>query len=255
MSTIDTSIVRKLYPDCFEGGLTYGPGDYDPLVNSIGDVRIKIDDSDYQGDSRVLLYNPERAAFGILIFGWGSCSGCDSLQACQSFEEVEELRQQMFNSVKWGDPEELIHYIKTHDWEGDYSYHDAKPELFEFLEAAENHLNKTIGRKDMTFTITEDRYNKIAENAINRLPLGANKHELAAMVYHLATAVIAASAGVKKEFKDIAQLGVISAEDRIFIAKVLITGQIMAENGEKPTDEDRENVNKAVGLLKPAKQV
>lgn len=106
-----------------------------------------------------------------------------------------------------------------------------------------------------TFTITEDRYNKIAENAINRIPLGANKHELAAMVYHLATAVIAASAGVKKEFKDIAQLGVISAEDRIFIAKVLITGQIMAENGEKPTDEDRENVNKAVGLLKPAKQV
>ena len=106
-----------------------------------------------------------------------------------------------------------------------------------------------------TFTITEDRYNKIAENAINRIPLGANKHELAAMVYHLATAVIAASAGVKKEFKDIAQLGVISAEDRIFIAKVLISTQIMAEAGSVPTDEDRANINKAVGLLKPAKQV
>ena len=106
-----------------------------------------------------------------------------------------------------------------------------------------------------TFTITEERYNKIAENAINRLPLGANKHELSAMVYQLTTAVIAASAGVRQEFKDIARIGVISAEDRIFIAKVLISTQIMAEAGSVPTDEDRANINKAVGLLKPAKQV
>jgi len=107
----------------------------------------------------------------------------------------------------------------------------------------------------MTYSISEERYNKIAENAINRLPLGANKHELAAMVYQLSTAVVAASAGVRQEFRDLSKLGVISAEDRIFIAKVLISTQIMAESGEKPTDEDRANVNKAVGLLKPAKQV
>lgn len=75
------------------------------------------------------------------------------------------------------------------------------------------------------------------------------------MVYQLTTAVVAASAGIRQEFRDISKLGVISAEDRLFIAKVLISTQIMAEAGATPTDEDRANVNKAVGLLKPAKQV
>lgn len=107
----------------------------------------------------------------------------------------------------------------------------------------------------MTFSISEERYNKIAENAINRLPLGANKRELAAMVYQLSTAVVAASAGVRQEFRDLSKLGVISAEDRIFIAKVLISTQIMAQNGEKPVDADIANVNKAVNLLNPKKQV
>jgi hypothetical protein len=106
-----------------------------------------------------------------------------------------------------------------------------------------------------TFSITQERYDRIAFNALNRFPLGANKHELTSMVYQLAPAVVAAANGVKSEYKDIAKLGLISAEDRLFIAKVLISTQIMAENGEKPTDEDRANVTKAVNLMNPKKQV
>lgn len=106
-----------------------------------------------------------------------------------------------------------------------------------------------------TFSITQERYDKIAYNALNRLALGANRHELSAMVYQLVPAIVAAANGVKSEYKDIANLGVIPAEDRIFIAKVLISTQIMAENGEKPTDEDRANVTKAVNLMNPKKQV
>lgn len=106
-----------------------------------------------------------------------------------------------------------------------------------------------------TFTITKERYDKIAYNALNRIALGANKHELAAMVYQLAPAIVAAANGVKSEYKDITELGVVSPESRLFIAKVLISTQIMAENGEKPTDEDRANVTKAVNMLNPKKQV
>ena len=49
-------------------------GDYQPLLESFEyDILLQIDDNDYQGDSRLLFKDGDR--FGILTFGWGSCSG------------------------------------------------------------------------------------------------------------------------------------------------------------------------------------
>ena len=69
----------------------FGFCDYRPMIDSFGyEILLQVDDKDYQGDSRLLFRDVSR--YGILIFGWGSCSGCDSLQACESLEDVEKLR-------------------------------------------------------------------------------------------------------------------------------------------------------------------
>ena len=73
--------VKELYKD-----ESWGWYDYQPMLNAFGKVAIQVDDDAYQGDSR-LLYD-ENGKIGVLIFGWGSCSGCDALQACGSLEVV-----------------------------------------------------------------------------------------------------------------------------------------------------------------------
>ena len=96
--------------------------DYQSMLNEFGDILVQVDDEGYQGDSRVLYRDGKR--FGWLQFGWGSCSGCDALQACNSVEEVQELMDELCNSIMWFDgPEEAIKFFESHDWEGDYSWH------------------------------------------------------------------------------------------------------------------------------------
>lgn len=104
--------------------------EYDPLLASFGyEIVLKVDDDDYQGDSRILYRDGQR--FGILTFGWGSCSGCDALQACDNLEEVEELRADLHSQIKWfASPSEALHYINTHDWEGDYCWNQAETHKF-----------------------------------------------------------------------------------------------------------------------------
>jgi len=99
----------------------WGPNNYQPMLDSFGTIVIQVDDNNYQGDSRVLYQSG--SMFGWLQFGWGSCSGCDALQACENIEEVQELMNELQNSIKWFfDKEEAIEFFETHDWKGDYSY-------------------------------------------------------------------------------------------------------------------------------------
>jgi hypothetical protein len=108
--------VRQAYPDWVEG---YGPWDYRPLLKSLGEVVIQVDDDDYQGDSRVLIRRPE--GWGVLVFGWGSCSGCDALQACYTWLHLEQLQQKLLAETHWeADLPTLQAWVATHDWAGDY---------------------------------------------------------------------------------------------------------------------------------------
>ena len=119
------SLVQQLYPD-FEK--YHGESNYNPLIQSFGEVLLQVDDNDYQGDTRVILKKDND--YGLLIFGWGSCSGCDALQACNSYKEIEELRKYLEGSIRWGSADELLTYFQTHDWEGDYSWHDRETRQF-----------------------------------------------------------------------------------------------------------------------------
>ncbi len=113
--------------------------DYTPIVEAIGNVLVRVDDNDYQGDSYVLYY--EDGKYGYLNFGWGSCSGCDALQGCSSLEQVQSLIDGMVGSVQWFDSkEECLSYFKNADWEGKYSWHVAKHKSFvqQVIEKLEN---------------------------------------------------------------------------------------------------------------------
>lgn len=96
---------------------------YNELLDTFGLERvIQVDDGDYQGDTRVLFRDGER--YGYLNFGWGSCSGCDALQACSNHEEATKLRDGLFNSIVWKpDALAMLRYFVNRDWPLDYAWH------------------------------------------------------------------------------------------------------------------------------------
>lgn len=110
----------ELYADCAGDGYFSSPSSYQPMLDSFGTILVQVDDNDYQGDSRVLYRDGQR--FGWLQFGWGSCSGCDALQACDSFAEIEKLMEELCSQVRWFDSAaECLKFFNEHDWESDYS--------------------------------------------------------------------------------------------------------------------------------------
>ena len=101
---------------------SWGWSDYQPMIDSFGYVQVQVDDNDYQGDTRVLL--EKEGKYGHLLFGWGSCSGCDSLQACGNIDDVQQLADELYDSIKWFEGKsDCLDYFKNHDWEGDYCWH------------------------------------------------------------------------------------------------------------------------------------
>ncbi len=131
--------IKEIYPD-YDSGDTIS--NYQPLLDSFDyEILIQVDDEDYQGDSRLLLYDEGR--YGLLIFGWGSCSGCDALQACDSFEEVDELRHFILNDIQWeSDSKKMKSWIENKDWELEYSWYDKETE--EFVDLCLLYLNEAV---------------------------------------------------------------------------------------------------------------
>lgn len=118
--------VGKMYPEQKQeeeaNGYFYGPYDYTPLIESFGEILIRVDDLDYQGDSRILYKKNNK--YGFLVFGWGSCSGCDALQSCGTMKDIEDLRSSLEKNIEWFPTlEELQTRVKNKDWELDYSWH------------------------------------------------------------------------------------------------------------------------------------
>ena len=114
--------VEEMYPDI--DGFFWGTSDYHPLIASFEFTTLLWEEQgDYSGDSRILFYDDRIDEFGFLTFGWGSCSGCDALQACNSYEELTGLQRELFNKIQWFPTAlEVEVYFATHDWQGDYDY-------------------------------------------------------------------------------------------------------------------------------------
>ena len=117
-------------------GNDYYYSDYCTLLESMNyEILLQVDDNDYQGDSRLLLHNPDTGEYGLLIFGWGSCSGCDALQACNNLQEVEELRDSLHQSIEWyPSKQDILRRVTQRDWAGTYSGQQA--ETLDFVRQA-----------------------------------------------------------------------------------------------------------------------
>lgn len=128
--------VKDLYSEeqYMWNGTFWGLSNYQPMIDAFGTVIFQVDEGSYQGDTRVLYVKDSK--IGYLIFGWGSCSGCDALQACGSIEDVQELCNDLENDILWFDTrKEALEYFETHDWEGDWSWYD-NGETKEFVAKA-----------------------------------------------------------------------------------------------------------------------
>jgi len=75
------------------------PG-YVELLESTGwRSLIDVEESDYQGSTYVLCQH-EDGRYGFTSISWGSCSGCDALQACNTLEDLAELRDDLLRGVQ-----------------------------------------------------------------------------------------------------------------------------------------------------------
>ena len=61
---------------------------------------IMLEENDYQGDSIALLRS-EFNNYGVLTFSWGSCSGCDALQAAETLDDINKLRSELYSKIHW----------------------------------------------------------------------------------------------------------------------------------------------------------
>jgi hypothetical protein len=114
---------------------------YQPMLEEFGKILIQVDDDDYQGSS-FLLYEIG-SGYGYLCFGWGSCSGCDELQACRSMEEVQELMDKLFKDIICFETLEDMEQFFNKEWE---LCHEGHEEAFpRFLLAVKSFIAKQQG--------------------------------------------------------------------------------------------------------------
>lgn len=75
--------------------------DYYELIKSITDKvnwKVNAGTNDYQGD--YLCFGEGQGKYYFVDFGYGSCSGCDALEACNSFQDLLEVREDIKRNIK-----------------------------------------------------------------------------------------------------------------------------------------------------------
>lgn len=92
----------------------------------------------YQGDILYIIQDDDR--FGFVGVGYGSCSGCDALQACNTAEDVLSLFNRIRSDIHWED-----NALSLYEWLQDrehnlqwYGYYET--ELEQFLKEANDFL-------------------------------------------------------------------------------------------------------------------
>lgn len=107
MSNSDQNTLRAAW-ERHKAEDNYGDLDYDDIVRSMGVEIVKRKElGSYHGDIVYLVRQGQRE--GVLVVGYGSCSGCDALQAAMGdsddidswLGDVEALRDQLQASILW----------------------------------------------------------------------------------------------------------------------------------------------------------
>lgn len=89
-------------------------------MNSGRQVFVEESTPDDKGDSYIIVRDGDR--FGFLVFGWGSCPGCDAFEGAREEANAEaaltELRESLVGSIVWKDnAEDMLAYLNEKDFE------------------------------------------------------------------------------------------------------------------------------------------
>jgi hypothetical protein len=141
------SFKKLLYAAKFEAPKFYcdikdkdGYINYDDIAATFGELVEQGKSDDYQGDEWFLLkrVTDKGVEYGFLEQGFGSCSGCDALQACGTEHEYNELINEMFLRIKWDSAPNLLAWFETYDWTGHWS--GSSEECRQFIKESIEHL-------------------------------------------------------------------------------------------------------------------
>ena len=151
-----------------------GDIDYHELLSSMNLYSILfVEEGDYYGETLVLLKN-QRNDYGILNFCWGSCSGCDALEDCDTYEELDELRNQFFQKTHWANScKELCQWWINRDTA--------------IYESVDEKLNENFVKILRTYINIDDEYTqkiKIRENLYNELLKRISTDDLRGILEH-----------------------------------------------------------------------
>jgi hypothetical protein len=89
------------------------PMSYDEIVATQGEIIKDWIIGSWQGDYVYLLKSGDKYAFTVI--GYGSCSGCDALEGCESDEEFNELKEDIVNSIVWGTKQDVLDYVTNQE--------------------------------------------------------------------------------------------------------------------------------------------
>lgn len=136
--------LKELYPDEVDCSY-FCVCDYSPLDSLIeGEEVVVVSDDDYQGETRILMQRTEdgclfKPEYAFHTYSWGSCSGCDALQGCSSWEELLDYAKSHIDGIEWLSHDDTIKKLhEMIDEYNQYSWHDGNDylfirECFEFL--------------------------------------------------------------------------------------------------------------------------
>ena len=98
-------------------------GSYADLVEDFGTVVLSESFGTYQGDMFYIFKKDGR--YGFLTIGYGSCSGCDALEACQSISDLYDLQASLRNDIVWFSTlEKLKFYVLSENTELQWYAHE-----------------------------------------------------------------------------------------------------------------------------------
>lgn len=118
---------------CYEEKFFTPSGEYDPSLSSydsmVGtfcdEIVCQMEVGDYQGDTFYILRKGEE--YGFLVAGWGSCSGCDALAGCDTYDQLVSLRDDLERSTHWERDfvDMCLFLMKKKDWNADFYWSSA----------------------------------------------------------------------------------------------------------------------------------
>lgn len=94
---------------------------------------------DWQGDYAVI-FKANDNLFAFTVIGYGSCSGCDVMEACENEKEYKELISDVVNSLKWTTAEEIVAQIKDEYDDNNWYRHEStfKESVDKLIKAVSN---------------------------------------------------------------------------------------------------------------------